>query len=76
MNHITLLQEFATRISISDRYIDLKEVEPVEINTRYCIKIKQVAYDNSCSHHIKLTLWNAHVDFFAKMEFTVFKVLT
>ena len=69
MNHTTSLQEVATKISIGETvnvmvYIDLKEAEPVKINIQYGIKKKQevIEYDNSYSDHIKLTLWNAHID--------------
>ena len=72
-NHIILLHEIATKISIGETviatvYIDLKEAEPVKINTQYGIKKKQevMAYDNPQSDHIKLTLWNARIEFIFK----------
>ena len=48
--------------------IDLKQAKTVKTNTKYGIKKKQeiMAYDNSYSDHIKLILWNVHIDFIAK----------
>ena len=72
MNHITSLHEVATKISIGETvdvivYIDLRQAEPVTINTQYGIKKEQVIpHDNSYSRKIKLTLWNAHIDSIAK----------
>ena len=69
MNQITSLQEVPTKIMIGGTvnmiiYIDLKEAEPVKINTQYGIKKKQevIEYDNSYRHQIKFTLCNAHID--------------
>ena len=73
MSNITSLHAVATKISIGETvnviaYIDLKEAQPVKINTQDGIQEKQevIAYDNSYSGHIRLTLWNAHIDSIAK----------
>ena len=73
MNQITSLQEVPTKIMIGGTvnmiiYIDLKEAEPVKINTQYGIKKKQevIEYDNSYRDQIKFTLCNAHIDSIAK----------
>ena len=48
--------------------IDLKQAKTVKTNIKYGIKKKQeiMAYDNSYSDHIKLILWNVHIDSIAK----------
>ena len=73
LNHITTLHEAVTKISFTETvsvivYIDLKEAKPVKINNQHGIKKNQkvIAYDNSYSDHIKLTLWNVHIDSIAK----------
>ena len=73
MNQITSLQEVPTKIMIGGTvnmiiYIDLKETEPVKINTQYGIKKKEevIEYDNSYRDQIKFTLCNAHIDSIAK----------
>ena len=69
MNQITSLQEVPTKIRIDETiniiiYIDLKEAEPVKINTQCGIKNKLeiIEYDNSYGDKIKFTLCNAHND--------------
>ena len=52
MNHITSLHEAATKVSIGETvnmivYIDLKEVEPIEINTQYGIKKNFIIVNSS-----------------------------
>lgn len=52
MNHITSLYEVATKVSIGETvnmivYIDLKEVEPIEINTQYGIKKNFIIVNSS-----------------------------
>ena len=69
MNHITSLHEVASKISVGEMvnviaYIDLNNVEPITVNTQYGVKkkLEAIAYDNSFPDHIKLTLWNTHVN--------------
>ena len=48
MNHITSLHEVATKVSIGETVnIDLKEVEPIEINTQYGIKKNFIIVNSS-----------------------------
>ena len=69
MNHITSLHEVETKISVGKRvnvlaYIDLNNTEPFTVNTQYGEKkkLEVIAYDDSFSDHIKLTLWSTHVN--------------
>ena len=69
MNHITSLHEVATKISVGQMvnvitYIDLNNAEPITVNTQYGLKkkLQAIAYDDSFSDHIKLLLWNIHVN--------------
>ena len=69
MNHITSLYEVATKISVVEMVnvianIDLNNAEPIILNTQHGVKkkLEAIAYDYSFSDHIKLTLWNAHLN--------------
>ena len=69
MNHITSLLEVATKISVGEMvnvkaYIDLNNAEPITAKIQYGVnkKLEIIAYDESLSDHIKLTLWNTHVN--------------
>ena len=46
-------------------YIDLNNAEPITVNTQYGVKkkLEAIAYDDSFSDHIRLTLWNIHVNY-------------
>ena len=48
-----------------DVYIDLNNAEPITVNTQYGVKkkLEAIAYDDSFSDHIRLTLWNTHVNY-------------
>ena len=70
MNHVTSLHKVATKISVGEMvdviaYIDLNNAEPITVNTQYGVKkkLEAIAYDNSFSDHIRLTLWNTHVNY-------------
>ena len=45
-------------------YIDLTNAESITVNTQYDVKkkLEAIAYDDSFSDHIKLILWNTHVN--------------
>ena len=69
MNHITSLHEVATKINVGQMvnviaYIDLNNAELITVNTQYGVKkkLEAIAYGDSFSDHIKLTLWNTHVN--------------
>ena len=69
MNRVTSLHEVATKISVGEMvnviaYIDLNNAEPIIVNTQYSVKkkLEDIAYDDSFRSHIKLTLWNTHVN--------------
>ena len=69
MNHITSLHEVVTKINVEEMvnviaYIDLNNAEPITVNTQYGVKkkLEAIAYDDSFRDHIKLTLWNTHVN--------------
>ena len=73
MNHITSLHEVATKISVGEMvnviaYIDLNNVEPITVNTQHGVKkkLEAIAYDHTFSDHIKLTLWNTHVNYISQ----------
>ena len=70
MDHVTSLHEVATKISVGEMvdviaYIDLNNAEPITVNTQYGVKkkLEAIAYDDSFSDHIRLTLWNTHVNY-------------
>ena len=69
MNYTTSLHEVATKISVGEMvnviaYIDLNNAEPLTVNTQYGVKknLEAITYDDSFCDHIKLTLWNTHVN--------------
>ena len=69
MNHVTLLHEVATKISVGEMvsvivYIDLNNAEPITVNTQYGVKkkLETKAYNDSFSDHIKLILMNTHIN--------------
>ena len=45
-------------------YIDLTNAESITVNTQYDVKkkLEAIAYDDSFRNHIKLILWNSHVN--------------
>ena len=45
-------------------YIDLNNAEPITVNTHHGVKkrLEAIAYDGSFGDHIRLTLWNTHVN--------------
>ena len=45
-------------------YIDLNNAEPITVNTQHGVKkrLEAIAYDGSFGDHIRLTLWNTHVN--------------
>ena len=73
-NHISSLHEVATKIGVVEMfnviaYIVLNNAEPITVNTQYGVKkkLEAIAYDDSFSDHIKLTLWNTHVNSISKI---------
>ena len=71
MNRVTSLHDVATKISVGEMvnviaYIDLNNnAEPIAVNIQYGVKkkLEAIAYDDSFSDHIRLTLWNTHVNY-------------
>ena len=45
-------------------YIDLNNAESITVNTQYGLKkkLEAITYGDSFRNHIKLTLWNTHVN--------------
>ena len=69
MNRVKSLHEVATKISVGEManviaYIDLNNAEPITVNTQYDVKkkLEAITYGDSFRNHIKLTLWNTHVN--------------
>ena len=82
INHMTSLHEVATKISVGEMvnviaYIDVNNAEPITVNTQYGVKkkLEAIAYDDSLSDHIKLTLWNTHVHSISESEVYKFQCL-
>ena len=69
MDRVTSLHEVATKISVGEMvnviaYIDLNNAESITVNTQYGLKkkLEAITYGDSFRNHIKLTLWNTHVN--------------